>query len=133
MSRPPFITRSVVGLPLLVLVALLSGCAHQGERSSSNGLAIPLKGERYLVLGVGLITVSSPRPDAAVAVHQTGLGLQVSNQPGVRMSLGYASSQVVTVPADLAEDVRLSVSSEPGQPMRVTVDSARIQAPFSHP
>lgn len=53
------------------------------------------------------------------------LGVQVSDRPGLKLGLGYASGVVTTV-SDGAEDVRAEVSHWPFGPLKIEVDRARF-------
>src|SRR5215211_7413229 len=53
----------------------------------------------YLVVGVGILTVPSPEAAAGVlATRVQALGVSVSDQPGLKLAIGYASSMTVAVP-----------------------------------
>ena len=55
----------------------------------------------YVVVGFGIISV--PKPQGQIGVLATNLmavGLVASDQPGLRMGLGYSGSSVVAIPSD---------------------------------
>lgn len=97
----------------------MSGCAQAG-------LVVPWNDDsdtvHFLVLGFGLISVAKPDTEPAVlATQMHSVGLTVSDQPGLRVGIGYADGSVVAIPAD-AERTRVEVSRRPGGP--IVVDTA---------
>lgn len=83
-----------------VLLLSLGGCSSlhccfSYESQSDSGA-------EFLVLGIGFIKVpGSSQANDVLVVNARSLGLAISNQPGLKASLGYASSSVVSVPADV--------------------------------
>jgi hypothetical protein len=80
----------------------------------------------YLILGIGLVAI--PKPDNETAILATRvhtLGMNVSDQPGLKFSIGYSSSSVVTIP-DGAEDVRVEISQMPGGSLEIETQSAQL-------
>ena len=53
------------------------------------------------------------------------MGIGVSDQVGLKVGIGYASSTVVAVP-DGAEDVRVEVSQKLGGPLMVETPKAKL-------
>lgn len=81
----------------------------------------------YLILGVGIVTVPKPETQTAVlATKAQALGINISDQPGLKLGLGYSSSTVVAIP-DNADDVRVEVSQRPGGPLKVESPMAKLQ------
>lgn len=78
-----------------------------------------------LVVGIGLVSIHDRTNRAVVATSTQVLGLQVSDRPGLKLGLGYASGVVTTV-SDGAEDVRAEVSHWPWGPLKIEVDRARF-------
>jgi len=79
-----------------------------------------------VVIGFGIISV--PKPEQKVAVLATksqSLGVSISDQPGLKLGVGYASSTVVAVPHG-AEDVRVEISQSPGGPLKVDTQKATL-------
>lgn len=55
----------------------------------------------YIVIGFGVITIpKSSTDDEILATKMQSLGLVVSNQPGLKVGLGYSFSSVIAVPID---------------------------------
>jgi hypothetical protein len=112
-------------VPILMGLLLLTGCKaikccltipadHTGDSIS------------YLVIGVGVITVPKPEKQTAVlATKAEILGINISNQPGLKVGLGYSSSSVVEIP-DNAEDVRVEISQKPGGPLKIKSEKAKL-------
>lgn len=92
-------------------------------------IRIPTKhGAYHLIIGVGVVAVSELDDEAVVATNANSLGVAISNRPGMKVGLGYASSSVVSV-ADGAVDVRVEVSRRPFG--RLTVDTQKAE--LEHP
>ena len=71
-----------------------------------------------MIVGFGVVSV--PREPATNAIHVSkvqAVGLTVTDQPGLRVALGYASSMVSAIPPDV--DVRLEVSDRPLGPVTI--------------
>ena len=96
-----------------------------------NGCIVTVPGEEsvkhHIVLGFGMVSVNAPPEQAAVATQVQALGINISDQPGLKFGLGYSSGTVVTVPAR-AEDVRLAVTKTPGCPFTVDVQKADLNS-----
>jgi hypothetical protein len=99
------------------------------------GCALPLRapsGTTYhLIVGIGLVAVSDPEQTAAVVTQAQSLGVAISDRPGLKLGIGYASSTVTTV-AEGAEDVRIEAADHPGGPLTVIIDKAQL-APRTPP
>lgn len=112
-------TRFLSGLLRLISIALipiiLSGC-----------IAIPGKGgtKHYLIIGFGVVSVNES-DDAVMATQTQALGVSISDRPGLKLGIGYASSTVVSV-APGAKDVRVEVSQRPGGPLVVDTQRAKF-------
>jgi hypothetical protein len=119
-------------LASLTGAVFLSGCFASAS-SRVTGSAIPLGDSRYLVVGVAVIEVAPPGAvDAAQVVRGKVLGLHVSNQPGLKVGIGYSHAETVRVPADTADDVRLEVREAKSGALQVQVDSAKIRLSSTH-
>jgi hypothetical protein len=112
-SRPESSNRQAAfAWPLVFgLAAATCGCFH---------LCYTGKDEtrHHLIIGVGVVRVSDPQAEFAVASSVRALGVSVTDRPGMRFAAGYSSSDVVLVPED-AEDVRIEVTRSPFGPLRV--------------
>lgn len=90
----------------------------------------PVKGKdgttRHVVLGLGVISVKQAPNRAMVVTDSHVLGMHVSDQPGLKMGMGWSQSTVTEV-ADGAEDVRAEVRKSPGAPLVVEVQSATLK------
>lgn len=127
-------------LAVAILVVILGGCATDLERADGEGIGppkdstcqgacIPIRGtggaKYHLIIGFGIIGINEA--DNAVTATQTqSLGVSISDRPGLKLGLGYASSTVVTV-APGASDVRVEVSRKPGGPLVVDTPSAKFR------
>lgn len=100
-------------------MTLLTGCIYLPSKSGSG---------RVLVVGIGLVSVNDRTNQALVATSTQVLGVEVSNRPGLKFAVGYASGVVTTV-SDGAEDVRAEVSHYPFGPVNVTVQKADLAFP----
>lgn len=113
---------------LASLAAFAMGCTS--TRTAGVVMPIPAGGGTtyHLILGFGVVRVNDAKPSAAVVTDTQSFGLVVSDRPGVKFGVGYASSSVVSVPAD-AKDVRIGVSRLPWGPLRVEAAAADLGAP----
>jgi hypothetical protein len=105
-----------------IILYLLSFIILHGTASS----CVPILGKKgnvhYLILGFGIVTVNeSSQAVTATDIH--ALGISASDQPGLKLAVGYSSSTIVSV-TDGAEDVRVEVSKIPGSPIVVDVPRA---------
>ncbi len=97
------------------------GCLYLPSKSGTG---------RVLVVGIGLVSIHDRTNSALVATSTQVLGLEVSNRPGLKFGLGYASGVVTTV-SDGAEDVRAEVSHRPFGPLHLRVDRAVLSPSLS--
>jgi hypothetical protein len=104
-------------LTAVLLAALCGGCALPIRTSSGTTY--------HVILGFGVVAVSDPDQSAAVVTHAQSVGVAITDRPGLKLGVGYASSTVTTV-AEGAEDVRIEASDYPGGPLTVTVDKAEL-------
>jgi hypothetical protein len=109
----------------LLLATLCGGCAFPVRSSSGTTY--------HLIVGVGVVAVSDPDQSAAVVTQAQSVGVAITDRPGLKLGIGYASSTVTTV-AEGAEDVRIEAAEYPGGPLTVTVDKAELgPSPASAP
>jgi len=115
-----------VTLVVLALLTGLDGCGvarccvafQVGDGESSSD---------FFVLGLGFVSVAKPAgEDAIVASKVRALGVTASDQPGLKLGLGYVSSNTVLVP-DGAEDVRVEITDGLGGPLVVDTASAKLK------
>jgi hypothetical protein len=104
---------------------------HIGCATSRNFLAIPVNGKNetihYVIIGFGIVTVPAPEKTAAVSVLKSQtLGAVISDQPGLKVGIGYSSGTVVLVPNG-AEDVRVEVSQKFGGPLIIDTLAAKLK------
>jgi hypothetical protein len=126
-------------LAVAILVVILGGCATGIERadekgirpakdSTCQGVCIPITGtagtKYHLIIGFGIIATNEA-VNGVTATQAQGLGVSISDRPGLKLGLGYASSTVVTV-APGAADVRVEVSQKPGGPLVVDTPNAKF-------
>lgn len=82
---------------------------------------------RYVVIGFGVISIPKQKQnemDGILATKMTAVGLVVTNQPGLKVGLGYSSSSVITVPNDTNNTV-VEVSTCADEGMSVTAKSSK--------
>lgn len=114
---------------LFALITLLIGVSGCGSFNCCASYSI--QGDKgavhYLILGIGIVTVPKPNTDTAIlATRVHALGVNLSDQPGLKMAVGYSSSSVVTIP-DGAEDVRVEISQWPGGSLEIETQKARLK------
>lgn len=104
--------------PMIVLLAMTSsGCAIPVRTSSTTTY--------HLIAAIGVVAVSDPERTAAVVTQAQSLGVAITDRPGLKLGIGYASSTVTSV-GEGAEDVRIEAADYPGGPLIVTVDKAEL-------
>jgi hypothetical protein len=92
---------------LFALLVLFTGCIP----FTSNGT------KHVMVVGFGIVSVPATNaPNTQVAKSQA-IGLIVSDQPGIKVGLGYSSSTVVQIATN--QNVLIEVSARPGKPLTV--------------
>jgi hypothetical protein len=93
---------------------------------SLGGCAIPVTGEsgsvHYVVIGLGVVSVPSPKTErVTTAITYNTLGVMASDQPGMRVALGYASGATILIPKET--NVIVSLSQTPGGSLKVEESS----------
>lgn len=98
MIRTKFI-KAARGLLVVSATVLTTGCAstacclttaHETEGSI-----------RYTVIGFGVISIPKPKEQEEIfAAKMKAVGLVVTNQPGLKVGLGYSSSSVISIPSN---------------------------------
>lgn len=58
---------------------------------------------RYIVLGIGVLSVPRAMPSDVVATQMTAVGLAISGQPGLKVGLGYSFSTVLAIPHEVRD------------------------------
>jgi hypothetical protein len=81
----------------------------------------------HFIIGFGLVRTKAAENAGVVATDARSLGVVVSNRPGLKLGVGYASSTVVSVPPG-ARDVRVEVSRRPFGPFIVDAPSVEVEA-----
>jgi len=115
---PRFCDLADIVAVILLSIFLLASCA------------IPVKDNsetlHYMVVGFGVVSIPAVQQSLAVqAVKSQILGVGISNQPGISLSIGYASNLITKIPED-AEDIRVELSDRPGGPVIVDVASSKL-------
>jgi hypothetical protein len=80
----------------------------------------------HLIVGFGLVRTKAADGAGVVVTDARSLGVVVSDRPGVKLGVGYASSTVVSVPPG-ATDVRVEVSRQPFGPFVVDAPSVEVE------
>lgn len=113
--------RRVLSIRWLILLAPLVGANAGCVRfSTTEGV------DYHLILGFGLVRTKAATDSAIIATDSRSFGVVVSDRPGLKLGIGYASSTVVSV-AEGSEDVRVEVSRQPFGPLVVDAPSARLK------
>ncbi len=67
----------------------------------------------HVILGFGVVSVPANNDKSSVvATRSETLGIHVSDQPGVRVAIGYTSSSTIAVP-ETTENIVVEVSQRP--------------------
>ena len=97
--------RLLIKILFIIFIFSLSACSPLTIKGKDGSI-------KYIILGFGVVTVPKNMNDIAItATKMNTLGMSISNQPGLKFSLGYSSGFFVTVP-DHASDVRLEVNQK---------------------
>ena len=94
--------------------------------ASTISCAIPIQGRNgavhHLIIGIGVVTTTREGGDSGVlAIKSQALGLQFSDQPGLKFAAGYTSATVVSVP-ETTENIVVEVSQRLFGPLKVEVN-----------
>lgn len=112
------------------------GCSsfNTGNNGESKvGPVLTIKGKDgtsyFIIIGFGVVRIKRPAGEtAALVTDSQALGINVSDQPGLKVGAGYSSSTVLTVPdGTRAEDVRIEVSKHPFGSLKITTHSAKLK------
>lgn len=96
---------------LFIYLALLF-CGCSGIKISDGKGSI-----HHLIVGIGIVTCPDTRTENGIlATKSNSLGLQISNQPGLKFALGYASSYVTAIP-ETADNVLVEIFQRPFGPL----------------
>jgi hypothetical protein len=102
---------SILGVTLLSIV--ISACA------------IPIQGKNgtihHLIIGIGVVSTHDGGDTGVLAIKSQAVGLQVSNQPGLKFAAGYSSASVVSVP-ETTDNIVVEVSQRLFGPLTVEVN-----------
>lgn len=105
---------------LIFCAFMLNACSPLEFKGKDNSI-------QYVILGFGVVTVPKSEDEIAItAAKATTLGISISNQPGLRFSLGYTSGFFLTIP-DHAKNVRLEVYERLGGPITVDTINAELE------
>lgn len=99
-------SRIVCMICTLLVLAIISGCS--GIRFEDKDGSV-----HHLIIGIGII--STPKNNGEYGVLATKsqiLGIHASDQPGLKLGVGYSSSSVVTIPDD-SENVVIEIYQAP--------------------
>lgn len=121
---------------ILILINFMCGCSsinNDRNGESKVGPVLTIKGKEgtkhFIIIGFGIVRVNrSEGETAAVVTDSQALGVNVSDQPGLKFGVGYSSSTVLTVPdSTRADDVRMEVSRRPFGSLSITTHSAKLK------
>lgn len=74
-----------------------------------------------------MVTIPKPKSETAVLATRTqAIGMQLSDQPGMKLGLGYSSGSVIAIP-NSAEDVRVEISERIGGSVVVDSSSSKLK------
>ncbi len=117
--------RSLLSVVSLVATCcLISGCGLP-----KCCFVVPVDGREgethYVVVGLGIISTGSAEDHSDVTVSKVqAIGATISDQPGLKLNLGFASSRLIMIP-DGSTDVRIEVSDHLVGPLRIDAASVR--------
>ncbi|NWF92329.1 MAG: hypothetical protein HXY46_05395 [Syntrophaceae bacterium] len=112
------LNRSISALMLILLTGALCSCSGLKIRDRDGSV-------HHLIIGFGLVTVPHNAGNCGVlATKAQSLGIHVSDQPGLKFSVGYGSSSTVAVP-ETTENIVVEVSQRPFGPLIVELNPHR--------
>lgn len=94
--------------PCLALLLILTGCTLPVQKDGTR---------HYVVIGFGVVSAPVTNSPHAQVVKSQAIGLILSDQPGIKVGVGYSSSTVVQVATN--QNMLIEVSDLPGQPLKV--------------
>ena len=121
---------------LIILITFVFGCSSLNSSKSSEskmGSVLTIKGKEgtkcFVIIGFGIVRVNRPEGEtAAVVTDSQALGISVSDQPGLKLGVGYSSNTVLTVPDGArAGDIRMEVSRRPFGSLEIITHSAKLK------
>src|SRR5436190_11692824 len=91
------------GRTLAVTLVIFFSLIFNGCSRLTCCMSFPVQGGQesihYVVIGFGIVSI--PKPEQKIALLATkvqSLGVNISDQPGLKLGVGYASSTIVAVP-----------------------------------
>lgn len=79
---------------------------------------------RHFVIGVGIVRTPAPEVGSNIlAVNSKALGIVVSDQPGLKLGLGYSDSSVVSIPSNVDAITEVSTCPIDNRSVRVEVNT----------
>ncbi len=103
-------------LPYVAILLLLCGCSV--PLGNKNGTSY------HMILGFGIVSVNDNVNEAAVITRTTSIGVAVTDQPGLKCSIGYSSNKAITI-SEEADNVIVEVEHSPLGDISVNLKNIR--------
>ena len=96
-----------ITLPILIILASVSSGCSGMKFVDENGAV------HHLIIGIGVVSTNGNKSSAeSINVTKTNvLGFYISNQPGLKVGVGYSSSRTLQIPLD--SNVIVEVDEKP--------------------
>lgn len=102
-------------LTALVIIIAVSGCAGIEYRDGKGTI-------HHLIIGVGIVSIPKPENKTGAFVSKTEvIGVHASNQPTLKLGIGYSESSFIAVP-ESTENIVVEVFQKPLGPLTVDVN-----------
>jgi hypothetical protein len=117
-------------------ILLCTGCSTS-DPVNKKGVVLELPNNhqkntrRFLVIGIGIITVSETNSTEQVIVaDQTSLGIYAGNTPGMIFGAGYQSSTLTAISdPEQVDDIRIEVTRESFGKVKIVSESVKYIEP----
>lgn len=102
-------------LIISLIVISMTGCS--GIRITSNDGTI-----HHFIIGIGIVSAPKNNGEYGVLATKTqALGVYLSDQPGLKLGVGYSSASTVIIPDD-SENIIVEISQPPMGPLSIVAN-----------
>lgn len=102
-------------LTALFIIIAVSGCTGIKYRDEKGTI-------HHLIIGMGIVSIPKQENKTGAFVSKTEvIGVHASNQPSLKLGVGYSASSFIAVP-ESTENIVIEVSQKPLGPLTVDVN-----------
>ncbi|NOQ13846.1 MAG: hypothetical protein GQ583_05100 [Methyloprofundus sp.] len=77
----------------------------------------------HLIIGIGVVSIPKPKGTVdAIVSKSESIGIQFSNQPGLKFGIGYMESSIIEIP-EQTENILIDVSQKSFGPLRIRANT----------